>query len=99
MTVHNLNQVAPSIHYAFLYKLFLTPQFVEFFHQFLLFITHSVYYFHQYSNLCLPPVVASSITKVFAFYLSILSSTLSDCKSLLTGMVLNKFDTFSNWLL
>ena len=33
ITLHNLNQVALSIHYAFFYKLFLTPKFIEFFHQ------------------------------------------------------------------
>ena len=39
------------------------------------------------------PIVASSITKASAFCLSILSTTLSDYKSLLIDMVLNKFDT------
>ena len=45
------------------------------------------------------PIVAPSITIVSAFYLSILPSTLIDCKSLLIDMVLNKFDTSSFWLL
>ena len=95
----HLNQVAPSIHYAFFCKLFLTPQFVEFFHQLLLLITHPLPYFHQYSHLCLPQLFPLSITKASAFFLPILSSTLSDYKSLLIDRVLTKFDTSSVWLL